>query len=312
MAKISIIIPSHRENIIRSTCRKLLTLENINQCEVIIVTDYNTDKLQSEFSTLQWYNIDNKSIPAKRNFAIKKSSAPIVAMMDDDCLPEQNWITEGLNYLKNNPDIVGVEGQTSIESSNPKLAHFKRFKRLEKPGYRTNNIFYRKSALEEIDFFDERFEFQREDTDLAFSLLEKNLNIEFSENIKVTHLFREKEKWDLLKNYYNRRYDPLLHKKHSKNYRKYIKSPVTKSSLYVLAIYIFFIFTLFIYYAFSPLFTAITFSFLISGYFISHKNTSIKHPILTITEFISYLLSPFVLWGALLYGSLRFKHFLLF
>lgn len=230
MVEASIIIPSHRSEIIIKICQKVSELEGLENSEVIIITDYNTSEFNKQYPNFKWININDLSIPAKRNHGIKHSSSEIIALIDDDCLPNKNWLQEGITFLKNNSQYIGVEGETSIESNSENSALLKRFKRLESAAYRTNNIFYQKSALKEIGFFDERFKFQREDTDLAFSLLEKGFKISFSEKIKVTHLFRRKEKWDLIKNYYNRRYDPLLHKKHKKNYRHHIKTPITKSA----------------------------------------------------------------------------------
>lgn len=312
MYEVSIIIPSHRPNIISSTCKKILKLSNIDKCEVIIVTDYETCTFENEFPTFKWFNIEDFSIPAKRNYGINKSKAEIIGLMDDDCLPEENWLIEGLTYLQNNPNCIGVEGQTTIEPINKETSLLKRFKRLETPGYRTNNIFYRKSALYEVALFDERFKFQREDTDLAFSLLEKGFKIEFSEQIRVTHLFRKKEYWDLLKNYFNRRYDPLLHKKHKNKYREHIKTPITKAALFVLLLYIVTSLSFFSYPISSTIILAISSSCLLVGFFTSCKSKLGTNPKEILIEFASFLFAPFVLWGALIYGSLRFKHLLLF
>lgn len=312
MFEASIIIPSHRSEIIQKTCKKISELKSLEQSEVIIVTDYNTIEFEKEFPNFKWFNINNFSIPAKRNYGIKKANSEILAFMDDDCLPNKDWLQQGINFLKNNSTAVGVEGQTSIEFNNENSALLKRFKRLEKAGYRTNNIFYRKSALIEINLFDERFKFQREDTDLAFSLLEKGFKIEFSDQIKVTHLFRKKDRWDLLKNYYNRRYDPLLHKKHKCNYRNHIKTPITKGAtatalLYIASIVIAFLFPTHSLLAFLIAFSLIFILFIASGTSLKSRNIFMAIP-----EFLSFLIAPLILWYALTYGSLRFKNLLLF
>jgi len=52
--------------------------------------------------------------------------------------------------------------------------------------YATCNIFYRKKALIEVGGFDHRF-FPWEDTDLAWSLLEKGYKIVFSKDMLVYH-----------------------------------------------------------------------------------------------------------------------------
>lgn len=312
MFKASIIIPSHRENLIISTCENLLKVKEIEKCEIIVVTDYKVSKYEKTFPQIKWYNINQLSIPSKRNFGIQKSSSEILGFLDDDCLPENSWLLEALSFLEKNLDCVGVEGQTSIESSKSKSAHLSRFKRLEKAGYRTNNIFYRKSSLEEIGLFDERFKFQREDSDLAYSLLSKNYKIGFSTKIVVTHLFRQKEKWDLLKNYFNRRYDPLLHKKHPILYRRHIKTPITRSAFILLNLYIATILSSFISPTLLPISLLICFIFILVGFLLSGNSVKGSNLIIIATEFISYLIGPFVLWGALIYGSLRFKHILLF
>lgn len=312
MLEVSIIIPSHRPKLIHNTCKKILELNEIDKCEIIVVTDYETSMLENEFPKIHWFNINKLSISAKRNFGISKSNTSTLAFLDDDCLPEKDWLTTGLNYIKMNPDIIGVEGQTLIENSNKVTSKLQRFKRLEKPGFRTNNIFYNKSALEKINFFDERFEFQREDTDLAFSLLEKGYNIGYSNEQRVTHIFRKNGKWDLLKNYVNRRYDPLLHKKHPLNYRKQIKTPITKSALFSLLVYIIVAIISLIYPSLLETIVLLGASILTFSFLLFNRSTLKTNLLQLLIEFISFLIAPFVLWGALLYGSWKFGNLLLF
>lgn len=312
MFNASIVIPSHRPHLITRTCESIQSLIGIDKCEVIIITDYDTQAFQEKYNTFTWININEKSIPAKRNRGIKECSSEIIGFLDDDCLPESTWLTEGLAYLTNNRDICGVEGLTTIENTELKSAHLKRFKRLEKKGYRTNNIFYRKEALEKVNFFDERFSFQREDTDLAFSLLDNNFKISFSDKIKVIHLFRKSEKWDLLKNLYNRRYDPLLHKKHKKRYRDHIKTPVTRSTIFVMSIYLLLLIAINTNYLNRiHVFSTLTL-LLCLGYFKSFGIVSLKEPVKFLINLMSFLISPIVLWGALIFGCLKFRNLLLF
>ncbi|NLL12899.1 MAG: glycosyltransferase [Fibrobacter sp.] len=268
--------------------------------ETIVVCDYDPKALKGRYKQVRWFFLDDKSISAKRNLGVFVSRGEVVAFTDDDCKPCENWISEGLDYLQRHENSSAVEGHTIIEKNSCGLGMYKEAKRLEKPAMRTNNIFYRKKVFLEAGGFDQRFSVQREDADLAFSVLEKGGSIQYCPRIRVLHRFRHWEQWDLLKNCWNRRFDPLLYLKHPQLYRKYIGSPITPSvSLQFFA---------YVVYAFARFFSVskkqlALFHFFLTG-ILALRRSGLSNLFHTrfVVEFISVLVSPFVVMAALVYG----------
>ncbi len=308
--EVSVIVASHRPDYVGGLAALLTAAATCSvPTEVIIVTDFCFDTLPHDYPLIHWVFLNNRSISAKRNKGISLSKGRFIAFIDDDCRPSKDWIQKGYTFLATNSEYVGVEGLTSIASPiEAKEKPIRDYKRLENPGYRTNNIFYRAEKIKEVGCFDERFTVQREDVDLAFSLIEKGYRIGFSPEIKISHMVRSGEWWDLLKNCWNRRFDPLLSKKHPVLYRKqlgyswsgsiFINGVLTAASFFllivknnkkVLAL---------------PILSSILFS-------VRRRRDIQIISFRCAAETVSFLIAPFVLLAALAYGSLRYRIFFL-
>ena len=289
---------------------QLAACTDIDTCEVIVVTDYKVLDSRQTFPMVRFIETTKKNIPFKRNRGIEASTADIVAFLDDDCIPDPTWILCGKTFLKENPAYCGVQGITSVPPAKNKTTSTQRFERLSQPGFRTNNIFYRKSALLSIDLFDERFAFQREDSDLAFSLMEQGGSIAVSNTIRVTHCHRPKEPFDLLKNIVNRRFDPLLHKKHPALYRALIKTPITPTIIATGIIYG--LLGALVYLSPQPFFPMIPLALYLLLFTLRSRSTLINDPALFWGELATSTISPPLYFAIMLYGSLKFRNLLLF
>lgn len=277
--------------------------------ELIIVTDYSATHLQSLYPECLWLYIPDRSISRKRNCGIYVARGSLCAFIDDDCIPDDHWLEEGGAYLHNHPEAAAVEGYTTIEKR-PDVPEqlLREYRRLERPGFRTNNLFFRTAILKTLDGFDERFTVQREDMDLAFSALSRGYAIHYHKAQRVTHRYRTGEPWDLLKNCWNRRFDPLLYKKHTSLYRKHIGSPIPRSQKIAL------------------LFAAVA----VLGVLLTrkHHRTAAAAAVLftatpgirraehtpsgSINALLQSLAAPWITLFALIYGSVRYGKFLLF
>lgn len=318
--ELSVIIASHRRDYIAGCLRALLTsISKVERSEIIVVCDYPPGTLAHQYTSVKWHTVYDKSIPVKRNLGISLAGAPIVAFVDDDCRPEPLWAHNALTCFRENADIAGVEGATTIQQTDNRSYAVPEYRRLEKQGYRTNNIFYRTRILRMCGMFDERFAFQREDMDLAFTILRFGLEIHYSHAVRVKHLVRSGEPWDLLKNCWNRRYDPLLFKKHPVEYRRYIQSPIPPGIGLLSGSYL---------AGATAVFTGAGRKFLSRNERLQY--TTLGHLLLllfvvsrkirgtavgipgSVPLLIAYAMSPFVLFLALLFGSCRYRKFLLF
>ena len=308
--EVSVVVASHRPGLIGGLADCFPgEADGAVAWELIIVADYAVEPFREKYQQARWIFVDDTSISRKRNRGVREAAGPVVAFIDDDCRPLAGWLREGLARLRENPGWAGVEGQTLIAGEDRGNGRYREFKRLESRGYRTNNIFYRTDTFREAGGFDERFTVQREDIDLAFTIMGRGGEIGFCTTARVEHLFREGEKWDLLKNCINRRFDPLLYKKHRAAYRRRFRSPVPGTVSTVLCLH-----------------TAVAVA-LVTGHFVAHtiavdtavtvapaiRATGMKNALTPalVREWVSRAISPAVLFGALIYGSIKYRCILL-
>jgi glycosyltransferase involved in cell wall biosynthesis len=309
---VTVVIASHRNEHIRKCvdqCMEKMTGPTF--AEIIVVADYPVDDFTVSYTAVQWIYCPDKSIPRKRNVGIANGRGAIVGFIDDDCMPLDHWVERAVGYLNDHPDHAGVAGKTIVERREGISYPLNEFKRLETPSFRTNNIFYRRDILLKNGGFDERFVVQREDIDLAFSILETGRLIGYDPDMKVMHCCREKERWDLMKNCVNRRFDPLLYKKHRKLYRKWIVTPFTPSI--GLVFFVHGLFALGLWYGGKYLGIALGMEALSSLVLGARRNGRRRIDVRQLLcDGASYCAAPFVLIGALIHGSIKFKRLLLF
>jgi glycosyltransferase involved in cell wall biosynthesis len=308
--RVSVVIASHRGDSI-ARCIGAFgpgTWETV-PAEVLVVADYPIDKLAIGFPQCTWRFCPDKSISAKRNLGVGLARGDIIAFIDDDCRPGLRWISAAVEFLDRNPAACGVVGRTSIETTGKPGAALGQFKRLEKQGYRTNNVFFRRAAFESAGMFDTRFTVQREDLDLAFTLIERGQTIAFSDDIKVEHALRANERWDLLKNCINRRFDPLLYRKHPALYRRHVRSPFPPGILFLLACHCAAVAAAVTGYAGIGvlLFDAAAVVVLT----LRRARGARPGALQWVREYCACAISPVVLLGALIYGSVKFRSMLL-
>lgn len=305
--KLSVIVASHRPQMIGELL-DALQKQNLEKkyYETIVVCDYNPGTLKNRYKQVRWFFLNDISISAKRNLGVSVSRGEIIAFTDDDCKPCVNWLSEGLDYLQRYKNCSAVEGHTTIEKNSYNSRMQREAKRLEKPAMRTNNIFYRKDVFLQAGGFDQRFSVQREDADLAFSVLENGGSIHYNPKIRVQHRFRHWEQWDLLKNCWNRRFDPLLYLKHPQMYRKHIGSPITPSVS--LQLFAFVIYVVALFFQVRKKWLAL-FHLFLTG-MLALRRSGLPNLLHTrfIMEFVSVLISPFVVMAALVYGFIRFRN----
>jgi GT2 family glycosyltransferase len=305
---VTVVVASHRPHYVEALAAALSAYAE--RADIIVVADYPVEGLAQRFPQVSWVYVDNKSISAKRNRGSREARGDILAFIDDDCVPAPTWIDAAVRYLGAHPEAGGVEGRTIIDSHGATAAPLGEFRRLERRGFRTNNIFYRNNVFAAASGFDERFTVQREDADLAFTVMSMGNFIGYCEEAVVRHLARNNEKWDLLKNCVNRRFDPLLYKKHPLLYRKHIKTPFTPAIGIVLLCHALVLVSL----AFAP--AAWLFMLGVDAAFalamaLRRNIRGRGGPLWVARDWLSFLAAPIVLTGALVWGSVKFQQWLL-
>jgi glycosyltransferase involved in cell wall biosynthesis len=113
---ISVIIPTYnRSNYLKKIIPKL----NLNNCkiEVIICDSFSKDstkntvdqlKSQNPNLNIKYLNVIRNNNSLKRNAGVKKSTGKYIVLIDDDCIPENNFLKNYFYLLKNNKNKKNI------------------------------------------------------------------------------------------------------------------------------------------------------------------------------------------------------------
>jgi GT2 family glycosyltransferase len=124
---------------------------------------------------------------AGRNAAWRATTAPLVAFIDDDCLPDPGWLAALLEACEAHPGAF-VQGSVSPEPVPTSV--FTRTLTVDRlgPWYQTANIAYPRELLEALGGFDEVHRIPGgEDTDLAWRALELGRTPAWAPDAQVVH-----------------------------------------------------------------------------------------------------------------------------
>ncbi len=233
--KISVVVPTYRrplllKNCLQNLCDQILDKEKY---EVIIVSDGPDDeskKAVDEFIVSVPVNIRFLSLPAKkgpaaaRNLGWQNANGVVIAFTDDDCLPDNNWLESICVNYKNEAEIA-YTGKVIVPVSAKPTDFELNTKGLETGDFVTANCAVTRATLEAIGGFDEAFTSAwREDSDLEFKLLLRNISIIKLNDAVVVHPVR-KAPWGIsIQEQEKTMYNALLYKKYPALYRRRVKS----------------------------------------------------------------------------------------
>jgi histidinol-phosphate phosphatase family protein len=112
---------------------------------------------------------------AARNNGWRQSRADWVVFLDDDVLPQHDWLERLASDLDVSASIAGSAGriQVPLPADRPPTDWERNVKGLETASYATADMAYRRDVLVQVGGFDERFgRAFREDADLALRVLD--------------------------------------------------------------------------------------------------------------------------------------------
>jgi glycosyltransferase involved in cell wall biosynthesis len=157
-----------------------------------------------------------------RNRGWRQARAPIVAFTDDDTEPDPDWLRYGLAAFE--VGVQAVTGRVRMPVGEPPTDYERDAQGLERAEFVTANCFVRKSTLERVGGFDERFRLAwREDSDLHFRLLRAGARIVPEPRALVVHPVRPAPWGVSLAQQKKVMFDALLYKKHPRLYRERIR-----------------------------------------------------------------------------------------
>jgi GT2 family glycosyltransferase len=165
--------------------------------EVIVVDNGSQDATPTELSALvastplnaRMARIEANHGPAQaRNLGWRKSHAPVIAFLDDDCVPVPGWLEAGVAALEADDRVGVVQGATQRPPGTA-LGDWTLFREVLEPTpyFEACNIFYRREALERTGGFDEVIGWYGEDTELGWSVLDSGWRRGFAREAVAFH-----------------------------------------------------------------------------------------------------------------------------
>ncbi len=224
--KISVVIPTYNSKDLLNRC--LVSLEKqtapLSAFEVIVIDDGSNDRtfeMLEAFATktslkLKSQHIPNSGPASARNLGVSHAEADWVAFLDADVIAHEDWVQRALDLIEKSPNLAGFEGRT-IVSERHKLTPFTHQTENFYGGrYPTCNMVLRKIYCQFYTKY--RIPF-REDTDLAFCILESGRTIQFDEELIVYHPPLAANYLRPLKLAARYEYDGLLRRRFPRRYR---------------------------------------------------------------------------------------------
>jgi glycosyltransferase involved in cell wall biosynthesis len=236
MPGVSVVVPTCGRLDLLDRCLDALTRQTLDaqRYEVIIVDDepsHNTLHLVAGWRArtalrgprlVYVSNTGPHGPAAARNRGWRLAQAPIIAFTDDDTVPSAEWLGNGLAAFTDGIDALC--GRIEMPLPARPTDYQRDARMLETAEFVTANCFCRKSILEALDGFDERFTVPwREDSDLHFRLLEMQANIAHAPQALVVHPVRPAPWGVSLLQIKKIAFDALLYKKHPRLYRERIQ-----------------------------------------------------------------------------------------
>jgi glycosyltransferase involved in cell wall biosynthesis len=235
---LSIVVPAYNaEAFLNQLFTSFLAMAgDFSRCELIVVNDGSTDATPT--LVRQW--IDRGQIPLRlvptsglgpgqaREIGALHAKAPWVALVDADEQFSPGWLLAALDFVKNPGQAVGCEGRIEI-CDRDQISLFTHQTQSLTPGrYLTANLILQKSKVTFYPGYGRRFYF-REDSDLAFQLLEKGERIAHSPKLLLYHPPLPAVWWKPLRLALRYQYDALLAYRFPRRYWQDIDVHILKS-----------------------------------------------------------------------------------
>jgi GT2 family glycosyltransferase len=200
--EVSIIIPTYKRaerlvGVIGALSAQSLLADRF---EVIAVDNFSEDDTfetllvlaaTAPFSMRVLQTTSNHGPAPARNLGWRAASSPVVVFLDDDCLPEPDWLSNGLAVMQSDESLGVLQGGVCLPHDfDPRgMPTWYHTQIIEGPTpfFEACNIFYRRGALEDAGGFDESIGWWGEDTVLGWQVVEAGWGRGFAGDAVVVH-----------------------------------------------------------------------------------------------------------------------------
>lgn len=184
-------MPVHESEKYLRKCLQSLLAQTFRDFEIIIIEDPPFDRTKEIVVSFKdrriKYSRNEKRLGRykTRNKCVQNAMGDYVFFTDDDCTFSKDWIAEGLKFFMNTGSIA-VEGRTYYVSETYKPTFSDHVvENREKGHFMTCNMAYRKSFIQSVGGFDERYE-RLGDRDLGLRAVKLG-RVDFNPKMIVFH-----------------------------------------------------------------------------------------------------------------------------
>lgn len=197
MNEVNIIVIAYNEEKYIADCINAILKQSIPDFKLIVVDDGSTDKTSEiikgipDSRIVYLRNEKRKGFSTARNEGLKMVKRGFVFFTDADCIPEDNWLEEGIKSF-NKKGVISVSGMTKYTSPFCFLGG-KPLNSEEGKDYipvGTDNIAYRFEVLNMIGGFRSRYNDGWEDLDVSLRAREKG-ELCYSNRMIVNHVKKQ-------------------------------------------------------------------------------------------------------------------------
>jgi GT2 family glycosyltransferase len=198
--------------------------------EVIVVSDGSTDgsaRIAAEHQRVRVIETTQQGLAAARNTGMRAATGEIVAYIDDDAIPDEDWLTH-LAATFRSGEYAAVGGPNILPARSGRMAECV----ANAPGGPTHvlvsdreaehipgcNMAISRSALQEIGGFDPQFRAAGDDVDVCWRLRDAGKRIGFSPGAVVHHHRRSSVRGYLRQQRGYGKAEALLERKHPDKY----------------------------------------------------------------------------------------------
>jgi O-antigen biosynthesis protein len=228
--RVSVIVCTHNGSQTLPECLQGVRGLSYPDFELIVVDDGSSDE-SAQIARAHGATVvasEHRGLSAARNAGTARASGEIVAFLDDDAYPDPDWLRYLAALLRADghagvggpnlpPDDGLVAECVALAPGGPIHVLVSDREAEHVPGC---NMAFRKSALEEIGGFDERFRVAGDDVDICWRLQEAGWTLGFSAGAVVMHRRRDSVRRYLKQQYGYGKAEALLERKWPSRYNR--------------------------------------------------------------------------------------------
>jgi GT2 family glycosyltransferase len=229
--RVSVIVCTHNGSRTLPQCLERLAVLSYPDYEVIVVDDGSSDGSPdiARAHGAALVQTEHRGLSSARNAGVAEATGEIVAFLDDDAYPDRDWLHYVAASLRANthagmggpniaPEDDGFVAECVAAAPGAPIHVLISDREAEHvPGC---NMAFRKSALEEIGGFDERFRVAGDDVDVCWRLQESGRTLGFSAGAVVMHRRRDSVRRYLRQQYGYGKAEALLERKWPSRYNR--------------------------------------------------------------------------------------------